>query len=72
MKHSTLSQAVALDKDPDGSQQTTPAAIPPSPESALNWPYNCPRHQTPPPKPTQLLFPAKEANQSHLQMQINI
>ena len=31
-----LSKAMALDEDPDGSQRTTPAAIPPTPESTLN------------------------------------
>ena len=57
-----LSKAMALDEDPAGSQRTTPAAIPPTPESALNSPCDCPRRQTPPPNPTQLPFPATEAN----------
>ena len=51
-----------LDEGADGSQQTTPAAIPPTPESALNLRCNCPHCQTPPPKPTQLPFPATEVN----------
>ena len=64
-----LSKAMVPDEDPDGSQPTTPAAIPPTPESALNSPCNYPHHQTSPPKPTQLCvpFPATEANQQHLQ-----
>ena len=61
------SKAMALDEDPDGSQGPTPAAIPPTPESTLNSPCNFPRRQTPPPKPTQLPFPATEANRQCLQ-----
>ena len=59
-----LSKTMALDEDPVESQQTTLSAIP---ESALNSPCNCPRRQTPPQKPTQLPFPATEANRQRLQ-----
>ena len=63
-----LSKAMALDEDPAGSQQTTPAAVPPTPEYTLASPCNCSCHQTQPPKPTQLPFSATEANQQCLQI----
>ena len=47
--------------------QSPPVTVPHTPESALSLPCNCPCHQTPPPKPTQLPFPTTKANWQHLQ-----
>ena len=62
-----LSKAMVLNAGPPASQRTTPSAIPPTPESALKSPCNCPRRQTPLRKPAQLPFPAIEANRQRLQ-----
>ena len=62
-----LSKTMVLDGDPGESQQTTPSNIPPTRESALNSPCNCPHQQTPPPKPTKRPFPSTEAHRQRLQ-----
>ena len=59
-----LGKAMALNEDPDGSQWTTPAAVPPTPETHL---ATAPATRHPPLKSTQLLFPATEANWQCLQ-----
>lgn len=62
-----VSTEMELDVGSDAAGQTPAAAVPHTPESTLTAPCNCPRHQTPPPKPTQLPFPATESNRKRVQ-----
>ena len=56
------------DQGPNGAQRPSIAGILHTPESALTTLCNCPYHQTPPSKPTQLPFPGTEANRQCFQM----
>ena len=58
---------MAQDTATDAASQFPQAATPHIPETAHSTPCTCPRRQKPPPRPTQLPFPATEANRPHLQ-----
>ena len=61
--HTEMGQDMAT----DAASQFPQAATSPIPESAHSTSCTCPRRQKPPPRPTQLPFPATEANRPHLQ-----